>query len=236
MPFVNPTMQQTVNGQPLNPDGSAPPVNMGGGITARSVMSGTPNPTTGPLANFNYSGAGTQDVVRNNPTAILDQVLQQRGIDPYGGLGDVLGSIANGQQLDTLFNILAANSGQFGGTANDQGGWLARFYQGLLGNQQIPNMGQVFGGVFNNGAQQAGSPLYGLLTGGTPSQQAGQLIGAIGDVGRMAMSPLALRAMQASLSRLANIYVGNQGQIGANQTFVDYLQRVAPQLVGALGG
>jgi hypothetical protein len=43
-------------------------------------------------------------------------------------------------------------------------------------------------------------------------------------------------ALAASMNALARSYLSSQMGVGANQTFIDYLQRRAPTLVGALGG
>jgi hypothetical protein len=226
--------------QGVSPDGAAPP-NVGGQVTTRSILNGpagtNADPLTGFVRNQDYSGAGIYDVVRNTPTALINDVTSAAGMDPNAGIGDILSSIASPDQLDALYALLSASQGAITPGPNAQGNFISNFYQGLLGQQGVPSMAQMFGGAFGHGATQPTSPLYGLLTGGSPSQQLGQFLGMVRDMSSVAgMNPLLARAMLAQLTALGRQYASDQGKVGANQTFVDYLQQRDPMLVRNLGG
>lgn len=222
-----------------NPDGSAPPV--GGNTLPPSgpSMVGNPAPTGTLTSALGLGGGNLQNLVNTTPTAILNTMFDTTGQDKYGGLLQTLQGIMSNDQLNTLVSILTANSGAFGSTPDQSANTVARIYQNLIGGGSLPTLQQLFGGVFANptGGGAGNNPFIGLLTGGTPGQQAGMLGGAISDMlGALGYNPLNARAMNFQLDQLMTDYIASQGVSGANMSFVDYLKRNAPNMVGFLTG
>lgn len=221
----------------LNPDGSAAPVAGTMGTGAAGPIGVPPNPTTGAAAARGVSGIGALNTVQDNPTAIINDIFGATGQDPYAGLADALAGAMTPDQIGTLVGILSANAGQIPDPGS-QYNLISSLYEGLMGSQQLPSLAQLFGGVFNSpNAGNPNNPFYGMLTGGDPGAQVGQLLGAVMDMSQATgVNDLQARSIAARLNAIARQYLSSSNKIGANQTFVDYLQRQAPGLVGALGG
>jgi hypothetical protein len=158
------------------------------------------------------------------------------GQNPFGGLLDTLRGTITSDQLNTLLAIVNAGAGQAGYPTNDAE-MVMGLYNNLMGGGGMPTLGQVFGNVFGQSTSDPNNPFLGLLTGGTPQQQAGMMGGAVMDMaGAMGLNPLNTRALGYQLDRLMSAYQGSQGMEGANMTFIDYLKRNAPNLVGMITG
>lgn len=229
------------SGQPqtVNPDGSVGPTTAQGGGFGPNGPSIPSAPVTGAVANMGYSGAGLNEVIRNMPTALIEDVIGGAGYSPYGGLADILGSVASPDQMNTLYSLLAAGQGGYAGdSAAAQGNFLTNFYQGLMGSQQLPSLSSIFAPAFR-GSGDLSDPFYGLLTGGTSSQQVSELLGAVNDISKMSMNPLLARALMMQLQRAGNMYESATNKIGGaatNMPFLQWLRQNAPNVMNALGG
>jgi hypothetical protein len=223
----------------LNPDGSAAPTT---GLPSTSGALQTPqNPLTGQVAGLGLSGAGAASAIQA-PSTLLQTLFQSQHRDPYAGLLDQVSGMLDPDKLDMLMAILGATQGVTpspGDTANT----ILGIQQGLMGQNQLPNLSQILGPVFGMANGQRGnpasSPLYGILTGGDPSQQVGMLLNAVTSMaGLSGMNDLQARGLAARLNALSREYLAGQNQVqsGGGTSFLDWLERSAPQLAHTLGG
>lgn len=208
----------------------------GGGGNSQSASGGGNNQTTS-TSTGNLGGANLQGLVQDTPTALINTVLGQLGLNTTGGLGDTLSQIATPDQIDRVVALLAARGGSFGKDVSGQAADIQNFYRTLAtgGGGGVPSMQSLLAPAFANGAMNADNPYYGMF-GGTPAEQLSQMIGAVSDLSQVSgANNLNRRALMASLNALGRDYAATQGVAGANQTFIDYLKQRAPQLAAYLG-
>lgn len=247
MNTIRPAMQQQAPQQPLpviqspvrlNPDGSAAPT---GGAPGGTAITSPMSPLTGQVRDLGLSGAGAASAIQA-PSTLLSSLFASQGRDPYAGLLDQIAGMMDPDQLDMLMAILGATQGVTP-TAGDTANTILGMQQGLMGQQQLPSISQVLGPVFGMGNGERGnpasSPLYGILTGGDPSQQVGMLLNAVSSLGDLSgMNSMQARGLAARLNALSREYLASQNQVqsGGGTSFLDWLQRAAPQLTHTLGG
>lgn len=222
----------------VNADGSVGPA---GGVGGTQSVNQPNNPVFGAMANLGLSSGGVNNLVPNNPTALIDPVLASKGLGPYGGLADVLASIASADDLQTMYALLSM--GQGGNPAMEgfgsEGNFIAGAYGGLLGNQMLPTLGQLLAPAWGNAQVMQGNPnnpLGAMLAGGTPEQQIGSILGIVQQLAGSQMNPLIARALIYGLQRSGQSYSAQQAMEGAGQqTFLQYLANNAPGLTAYLG-
>lgn len=238
LPVVQSPLRTTPH---INPDGSVgPTVNpqVGGAAVLPS------QPITGAARDIGITGTGLGTAI-SNPGALFRQQFTAQGQDPYAGLADAIIQMLPPDQLGQLIDIVnatAAAAGQIPTMAVDDGtrvNQMLGLSTALQGQNQLPSLGQIFGGLFGMGssANTPGNenPFYGLLAGGTPEQQAGALLNAVLGMSKVTgISGGQQNALASTLNALAEEYLGG-AMTGSNTAFLDYIQRRAPLLARTLG-
>lgn len=248
-PTVRPSLQaQTQGALPtiqgpvrLNPDGSAMPSmgGGGGGLGAINVPTGRLSGLAGQLA----GGQPQAEALNADPALLATSLATNMGMDPFAGLADLIGSVATPDQLNTLISLL--------GTTQDVGVYpqnsleaRAGLLQSMMGSgAQMPTISQVLGPAVGQGMGNPNNPLYGLLSGGTPGQQTGQLLSAVMDLaGASGMDQLQAAGLARRLDALSRQYLTQQygtnpgGQAGGGTPFIDWLQQQAPSVAHLIFG
>jgi hypothetical protein len=182
-----------------------------------------------------------EDILAGSPTSLVNQTLGSMNVSPYGGLGTLARDALSSDQLQSLYSLMTAGSGQFGLGIDQQRQWIDQFYRSMLtpNGAAPPTLAGVLGPAFQGNPADPNNPMYLALTGGDPTSQVGRLLGAVQDISALGgMNGIINRGLMEVLQAVGSDYLNQSaqpGSQGANSQFIQFVQRQLPMIARYMG-